>query len=105
MIGEALLDATRDAANRWVFPELVAEGLEPWRGLRFAAFNGSPIADHFVEVTDYLERGIASLAAHRVYLENLGGDFDLVGFLRSNAEQAGSQAGVPLAVTFEVVNL
>jgi LmbE family N-acetylglucosaminyl deacetylase len=42
VIGEALLDATRDAANRWVFPELVAEGFEPWHGLRFAAFNASP---------------------------------------------------------------
>jgi len=105
VIGEALLDATRDAANRWVFPELVAEGLEPWHGLRFAAFNASPAADHFVDVTDYLDSGIASLAAHRVYLENLSDDFDLVQFLRSNAEQVGMQAGVPLAVSFEVVSL
>jgi LmbE family N-acetylglucosaminyl deacetylase len=105
VVGEVLLDATRDAANRWVFPELAAEGLEPWRGLRFAAFNGSPAADYFVDVTDYLDRGIASLAEHRVYLENLSGKFDLVNFLRSNAESAGSQAGVPLAVTFELVNL
>ncbi len=104
-LGGALLDATRDAANRWVFPELVAEGLEAWHGLRFAAFNASPMADHFVDVTDFLDKGIASLAEHRVYLENLDGDFDLVQFLRSNAEQAGDEAGVPLAVTFEVVNL
>ncbi|MGA3351702.1 MAG: PIG-L deacetylase family protein [Acidimicrobiales bacterium] len=103
VLGEALLDAARDAANRWVFPELAAEGLEPWHGLRFAAFNASPEADHFVDVTDYLDRGIASLAEHRVYLENLQGEFDLVKFLRSNAEQAGLLAGVPLAVTFEVV--
>lgn len=105
VLGESLLDAARDAANRWVFPELVAEGLGPWRGLRFAAFGASPMASHFVDVTDYLERGIASLAEHRTYLENLEGEFDLVSFLRSNAEQAGQQAGVPLAVTFEVINL
>ena len=105
VLGRALLDATRDAANRWVFPELVAEGLEPWHGLRFAAFNASPAADHFVDVTEFLDKGIASLAEHRVYLENLGGDFDLVQFLRSNAQRAGQEAGVPLAVTFEVVSL
>ena len=105
VLGRALLDATRDAANRWVFPELVAEGLEPWHGLRFAAFNASPAADHFVDVTEFLDKGIASLAEHRVYLENLGGDFALVQFLRSNAERAGQEAGVPLAVTFEVVSL
>ncbi len=105
VLGRALLDATRDAANRWVFPELVAEGLEPWHGLRFAAFNASPAADHFVDVTEFLDKGIASLAEHRVYLENLGGDFALVQFLRSNAQRAGQEAGVPLAVTFEVVSL
>ena len=104
VIGEALLDAVRDAGNRWVFPELVAEQLEPWHGVRFAAFNASPSADHFVDVTEHLERGIASLAEHRVYLENLSGDFDLVQFLRSNAQQAGVEAGVPLAVTFEVMS-
>jgi len=104
-IGEALLDAVRDAANRWLFPELVAtEGLEPWHGVRFAAFGGSPVANHFVNVTDYLDKGIASLAEHRTYLENLAGDFDLAQFLRSNAENAGAEAGVPLAVTFEMVS-
>ena len=105
VVGEALLDATRDAANRWVFPELLAEGLEPWHGLRYVAFNGSPAADHFVDVTDYIERGIASLAEHRAYLENLGNDFDPGAFLRSNAEGVGLQARVPLAVSFEVVRL
>src|SRR5512139_1798764 len=29
--GMACLDAIRDADNRWVFPELVDEGLEPWK--------------------------------------------------------------------------
>ena len=28
--GIAALDAVRDAGNRWVFPELLDEGLEPW---------------------------------------------------------------------------
>jgi hypothetical protein len=38
-------------------------------------------------------------------LENLEGQFDLEQFLRLNAEQAGEQVGVPLAVTFEMVSL
>ena len=25
--------ASRDAGNRWVFPELLDEGLEPWSGM------------------------------------------------------------------------
>ena len=34
VLGEALLDATRDAGNRWVFTDLLDEGLEPWSGGR-----------------------------------------------------------------------
>jgi LmbE family N-acetylglucosaminyl deacetylase len=32
--GLAVLDATRDAGARWIFPELLNEGLEPWRGVK-----------------------------------------------------------------------
>src|SRR5690606_22055729 len=35
VLGEAVVDAVRDAANRWVFPELRQEGHEPWDGVRF----------------------------------------------------------------------
>ena len=39
-VGVAVFDATRDAANRWIFPELLDEGLEPWNGVRFVAVFG-----------------------------------------------------------------
>lgn len=38
-LGLAVADAIRDAANRWVFRDL---DLEPWQGVRFALFGGSP---------------------------------------------------------------
>src|SRR6266536_157020 len=41
-VGLATLDAARDAGNRWVFPELGEEGLEPWSGVRYVCFNGAP---------------------------------------------------------------
>lgn len=34
----AAMDATRDADNRWIFPELTGEGLEPWAGVRMVCF-------------------------------------------------------------------
>ena len=37
--GLATLDAARDAGNRWIFPELLEEGLEPWGDVR----HGVPI--------------------------------------------------------------
>ena len=33
-VGVAVLDAARDAGNRWIFPELLDEGYEPWAGVR-----------------------------------------------------------------------
>ena len=33
-VGRAVIDAARDAGNRWVFRELLEEGLEPWSGVK-----------------------------------------------------------------------
>jgi len=71
-VGRSAMDAIGDAGNRWIFPELVEEGLEPWNGIRYIAIVGSPGATHAVDITDTMEAGIASLEAHKVYLEGLG---------------------------------
>lgn len=101
-VGLAVLDAARDAGNRWIFPELLDEDLEPWNGAHMVAFNGSPEATHFVDISDHLDRGVASLREHREYIRGLGGEFDPDAFLRGAATSMGERAGVPLAVTFEV---
>ena len=105
-VGVALLDAARDAGNRWIFTDLIGEGLEPWSGVRFAAFSGSPQATHAVDVTEHLDRGVASLEAHRVYLDALpegtmGTDPEAM--LRGFGEQTGPRLGVELAVAFELI--
>lgn len=107
VVGLAALDAARDAGNRWVFPELLAEGLEPWGGVRFALVAASPFASHAVPVTDTIDRGVASLLAHRAYLEGLGPSSmsDPDAFLRQNAERSGERFGGGLAVDFELVML
>jgi LmbE family N-acetylglucosaminyl deacetylase len=99
-VGRALLDAVRDAANPWMFRD---RG-EAWGGVRLVAFSGSPEPTHAVGVTDSFDAGLASLACHRTYLENLDGDpEDSARFLREHAEGAGADFGVALAATFEVV--
>jgi len=71
--GMATLDAVRDAGNRWVFPELIEEGLEPW-SVRWLLVPGHTEPTHGVEVTgEPLERGIAALEAHREYLAGIPG--------------------------------
>ncbi|QFG20866.1 PIG-L deacetylase family protein [Actinomadura sp. WMMB 499] len=100
VLGLAVADAIRDAANRWVFRDLE---LEPWQGVRFALFGGSPLAEHYVDVTGHLRKGIDSLLAHRVYFSNLGAGFDAAAFLTGMAEPAGRSVGVEHAMTFEMI--
>jgi len=99
-VGVALLDAARDAANPWLFPEVGA----PCDPVGFVAFSGSPEATHAVDITGYLDAGITSLRAHHSYLESLGdpGGEDTVAFLRRMAIVTGTAFGVEHAVSFEV---
>jgi len=101
--GRATLDAVRDAGNRWVFHEQIADGLERWGGVRQVWAASSPEGKHAVETTETFERGVASLAAHKAYIDGLGWElFDPAEFLESGARQAGTRFGVPMATTFEV---
>ena len=98
-VGRALLDAVRDAANPWIFPDAGPA----WGGVRLAAFNASPVATHAVDVTGYVDRGIESLLCHGLYLTNLGGDDDPGQSLRASAQSVGERLGVSDAVAFELV--
>ena len=93
-VGLATIDACRDAANRWLFPELGP----PWQhvvGLYVAAIDPPT---HFVDVADTLALGIASLQEHRAYLDGLGTDFDPAAFLTGMAAAGGQAAGRESAV-------
>ncbi|RAY11616.1 PIG-L family deacetylase [Actinomadura craniellae] len=102
VLGLAVADAVRDAANRWVFRDLAEE---PWQGVRFALFANSPAAGHYVDVTGHLAAGVASLRAHRIYFENLGQDFDPDAFLTGIAAGTGSRVGITHAMPFELIEL
>jgi LmbE family N-acetylglucosaminyl deacetylase len=105
-VGLATLDAARDAGNRWVFPELGAEGLEPWTGVRFVCFGGAAEPTHGVDVTGFLDRGIASLRAHQAYMDGLGGaGFDVAAFLTWIASASGARLDVDHAVLLDVHEL
>jgi len=101
--GWAVIDAVRDAANRWIFRDLLAEGLEPWGGVRAVLVGGSPQATHGVDTTGFLDRGVDSLKEHRAYLDGLGNpDFDVAEFLEGFARQAGTRLGTKYAAAFEL---
>ena len=104
-VGRAVLDAVRDAGNRWIFPDQLggADGLEKWDGVRAVWAFGSPQAGHGVDTTDTFEKGVASLEAHRAYIDGLGWEhFDAREFLEGGARAAGQRLGVRLAAGFQV---
>jgi LmbE family N-acetylglucosaminyl deacetylase len=104
--GRAVLDAVRDAGNRWVFADQLTDGLAPWNGVKQVWAANSPHARHGVDVSDTLERGVASLQAHDAYLRGLGaGDFDPEEFLEAAARSVGTRLGCRYAVAFEVFPL
>ena len=95
-VGLATLDACRDAANPWSFPEMG----QAWGGIQAAYVGGSNEPTHFVDVEETLNLGVASLQEHRVYLDGLGRDLDPDEFLRSFTRASGTAAGCRYAVLF-----
>ena len=103
-VGLATLDAVADAGNRWIFPELVEEGLEPWH-VRYLAVSAGPSPSHYVDVSQTFERAVASLEEHARYLAALPDDYpsprELLGGMLGGA---GEQVGVAHALLLDVID-
>jgi LmbE family N-acetylglucosaminyl deacetylase len=101
--GRAVVDAVRDAGNRWIFNDQVTGGLEPWGGVREVWAFGSPQSTHGVDTTETFDAGVASLEAHKAYIDGLGWEhFDAREFLEGMARATGQRMGVAFAAPFEV---
>ncbi|MEU5626718.1 MULTISPECIES: PIG-L deacetylase family protein [Streptomyces] len=99
--GRALLDAVGDAANRWIFPE---DGPGPWQGVRYVAVSNSPRPTHAVDVTDHIDRAVASLEAHASYLAAMQPPVtDVRGPLLGLARAMGARFGGRPAIAFELI--
>lgn len=105
-VGLACVDAVRDADNRWVFPELIAdEGLEPW-GASWLLVTGHNHPTHAVAVSKSSARkAVASLAAHTGYLADLPKHPEPEPLVERILTEAGVRLGVPRAVLFRSYNL
>ncbi len=105
-VGRAVLDGVRDAANRWIFPDQLVDGVEKWDGVRAVWAAGSPDARHGVDTTETFALGVESLKAHRAYIDGLGwDDFDEEEMLEGFSRPVGSRLGVAFAAPFEVYSL
>ncbi|GAA3811166.1 PIG-L family deacetylase [Streptomyces coacervatus] len=104
-VGRATLDAAGDAGNRWIFPELLEQGLQPWSGVRWVAIAGSASPTHAADASAGLERAVHSLLEHRTYIEALTDEDPetyVRGFLTAHAERTAERFGGRPAVAFEV---
>ena len=100
--GLAVLDATRDARARWIFPELLNEGLEPWRGVKDIYVAATADRDVVVEVSGTsVDRAVQALHAHESYI----GGLDVDNRVRTKAREIGQGAGCEYAVNFRVIEL
>lgn len=105
-VGQAVLDAARDAGNRWVFPDQLTDGLEPWGGVRQVWAAASPDAEHGIDTTATFDAGVESLKAHAAYIEGLGWEnWDPREFLEGMSRATGQRMGVAFAAPFEVFSL
>jgi LmbE family N-acetylglucosaminyl deacetylase len=105
-VGRAALDAARDAGNRWIFAEQLVDRLGPWNGVRAVWAAGSPESGHAVDTSETINAGIASLQAHRAYIDGLGwDDFDPREFLEGRSREAGKGLGTRFAAPFEVYRM
>lgn len=101
-IGQASLDVSMTAGTTpGHFPELLDEGLEPWRGLRELWIAGPGLKPRLVDISDTIQRKIEALRCH----ESQVGDNieEIAEFVRNYTAVAGKAAGYAHAESFKVI--
>jgi LmbE family N-acetylglucosaminyl deacetylase len=101
-IGQASLDVTLTAGTTpGHFPELLAEGLEPWRGLRELWIMGPGERPHLEDISTTIDRKIEALLCHQ---SQVGEDAErIVTWMRKRWAEIGEPAGFEAAEPFKVI--
>ncbi|HZS33497.1 MAG TPA: PIG-L deacetylase family protein [Methylomirabilota bacterium] len=93
---DAALDAVfPSAGTRLIFPELLAEGLEPHE-VREIYIHGAERPDTWVDIAETLELKIAALREHKSQM----GEWDPAEFLVDWAREQGARAKLPAAEAY-----
>lgn len=101
VVGDVALDAIYPSArDRWVFPELLAEGLEPHK-TRAVLLWQPPQPDYWVDISDVLDAKIAALREHRS--QTAGRDLEAI--VRERAAFWGAAGGLAYGEAFRWLSL
>ncbi len=100
--GIATVDAIRDAGNPWIFPEQITGGGSAWSTTWLLVTGTEPT--HVIQLSkESVERGVASLEAHEVYLQALPDHLpprEIVEGAATGGAQALHAAGGPNGVDY-----
>lgn len=100
--GLVTADAMRDADNRWLFTELLDEGLEPWHVSKLLVYGSSAPTHAVLLDEDDVRAGVRSLEAHVEYLKDLPDHPAPADFIPPMLEDQGKAAGSDFAMVFQV---
>jgi LmbE family N-acetylglucosaminyl deacetylase len=100
-VGQATLDITLTAGTTpGHFPELLDEGLEPWRGLQEIYIAGPGGGETAVDITTTVDRKIAALKTHHSQVGEWEGLEDMI---RGWTSMNGKEHGVQYAELFHLI--
>lgn len=99
-VGQGALDVTMTGGTTAsIFPELLEEGLPPWRGLEETWLMGPASSPVAVDVTATIERKVQALRCHASQLAD-----GVAERMRERAAQQGAPFGLAYAETFRVIS-
>jgi len=99
-VGQCALDITMTGGTTAsIFPELLAEGLDPWRELEESWLMGPAVKPVAVDVEATLDLKLAALHCHVSQI----GDRDIETFVRQRLRDAGRAFGLRYAETFRLI--
>jgi len=100
--GDAALDAVfPSAGTRHIFPELLAEGLEP-HDVKEVYVHGHPTPNCWIDISDTIDIKVAALQQHK---SQVGGWEGLAEGIRAWAQEAGAGQGIACAESFRRIVL
>ncbi len=102
-VGQASLDVSMTAGTTpGHFPELLDEGLPPWRGLREVWIAGPGLKARVVNISEVIDRKIEALMCHESQVgENAE---EIKGFVRQFTAETGKAAGFEYGESFQVIS-
>lgn len=97
----AALDAVFPSAQtRYIFPELLSEGLEP-HAVRAVYIHGSFEPNTWVDISPVIELKVRALQAHQSQV----GSFPVEAWIRGMAEEEGRPKGLAAAEAYRVITI